>query len=266
MSDYNFSHEFDYYRLLEDFTIHEAAALIADESPSKVRYCNYHDDEGWYLYSDDEKKNKIFSICVIALTRAIEKDKLLATVITGSTQPKFYQGSSYKEWIPIGSIDPKETTIGREDLRVWLKQRGFNQGFFFPENYKNDIPYLNPDNAHYPPKLAALVAAWEAADQAAEHDPIINKNPNSFVGKWLIANADKFNLRDKNQKDVFFEELAPVCNWNKAGGRNSKTPPLVSDDENAKNEELNKKTAISTKLHTKIATITTGTLDEDLPF
>ncbi len=264
----NFSHEFDYYRLLEDFTIHEAAALIADASPNEVRYSDYDGDgnRGWYLDVGDTEKNKIFSICVIALTRAIEKDKLPATVITGSTQPRFYQGHSHKEWIPIGTIDPRETRIDREDLRAWLKQRGFNQGFFFPENYKNDIPYLNPENAHYPPKLAALVAAWEAADQEAETNTLVNKNPNSFVTKWLIDNADKFNLRDKNQKDVFFEELAPVCNWYKAGGRNSKTSPLVSDDENIRNEELSKKTAISKKLHTKIATISPNVLDEDLPF
>lgn len=103
----------------------------------------------------------------------------------------------------------------------------------------------------------------------APHDPTINKNPNSFVGKWLIANADKFNLRDKNQKDVFFEELASVCNWNSAGGRNGKTSPLVSNDENIKNEELNKKTAISSKLHTKVATIVHivhNDLDDGLPF
>ncbi len=154
--------------------------------------------KGWYLNVGDNEKNKIFSICVIALTRAIEKEKLSATIITNARQPNFYESKNSngcKEWIPIGNIDPVKTTIEREDLRTWLKQRGFNQGFFFPENYKNDIPYLNPDNIHYPPKLAALVAAWEAA----EHDPIINKNPNSFVAKWLIANADKFNLRDKNR-------------------------------------------------------------------
>ncbi len=265
MSDYNFSHEFDYYRLLEDFTIHEAAALIADASPNEVRYSDCNGDEGWYLNVGDNEKNKIFSICVIALTRAIEKEKLSATIITNARQPNFYESKNSngcKEWIPIGNIDPVKTTIEREDLRTWLKQRGFNQGFFFPENYKNDIPYLNPDNIHYPPKLAALVAAWEAA----EHDPIINKNPNSFVAKWLIANADKFNLRDKNQKDVFFEELASVCNWNSAGGRNGKTSPLVSNDENIKNEELNKKTAISSKLHTKVATIVHNDLDDGLPF
>ncbi len=45
MSDYNFSHEFDYYRLLEDFTIHEAAALIADASPNEVRYSDCNGDE-----------------------------------------------------------------------------------------------------------------------------------------------------------------------------------------------------------------------------
>lgn len=265
MSD-NISHEFDYYRLLDDFTIHEAAALIAGARPLDIKYSSYENDRDITYYLDDTKKDDIFNICVTALVRAIEKDKLPATIKTDSRQPNFYRGSSHKEWIPIGNIDPVKTTIEREDLRTWLKQRGFNQGFFFPENYKNDIPYLNPDNVHYPKKLAALVAAWEAADQAAENDPTINKNPNSFVGKWLITNADKFNLRDKNQKDVFFEELASVCNWNSAGGRNGKTSPLVSNDENIKNEELNKKTAISSKLHTKVATIVHNDLDEDLPF
>lgn len=193
MSDYNFSHEFDYYRLLEDFTIHEAAALIADDSPSNIKYSSYEYNGDGSYYLDDTEKYKIFSICVVALTRAIEKEKLLATIKTGSRQPNFYESqnsSGYKEWVAIGTIDPTQTTISREDLRAWLKQRGFNQGFFFPENYNNDIPYLNPDNAHYPKKLAALVAAWEDANQAAEHDSSINKNPNKFVGLWLIANAD----------------------------------------------------------------------------
>ena len=57
----------------------------------------------------------------------------------------------------------------------------------------------NPDNPHYPKKLAALVAAWEAADQTAEHDPSTNKNPITFVKKWLIENADKFNLKEKKE-------------------------------------------------------------------
>lgn len=263
MSDkFSFSHEFDYYRLLDDFSIIEVAALIADASPNEV---NYYDGEEYYYLCDTEK-NKIFSICVIALKRAIEKEKLPATIITNSTQPRFYQGSSHKEWIPIGDIDPAKTTIEREDLKYWLKQRGFNQGFFFPENYKNDIPYLNPDNVHYPKKLAALVAAWEAANQAAEHDTKVNKNPNSFVKQWLIDNADRFNLRDKNQKEAFFEELAKICNWNDVGGRNNQTPPLVSDDENNKKEVLNKKTAINQKLHTKINTIIPSPLDDELPF
>ena len=263
----NFSHEFDYYRLLEDFTIHEVASLIADASPNDI-YTDYYDGNTNF-YLRDTEKNKIFNICVIALTRAIEKEKLSATIITNARQPNFYESkdsNGYKEWIPIGDIDPTKTTIEREDLRDWLKQRGFNQGFFFPENYKNDIPYLNPDNAHYPKKLAALVAAWEAADQAAEHDSSINKNPNKFVGLWLIANADKFNLRDNNQKDTFFMELATVCNWNSLGGRNSQTSPLVSDDENIKNDKMNKKTSVSKKLHTQIKTIVHDPLDDGLPF
>lgn len=61
-------------------------------------------------------------------------------------------------------------------------------------------------------------------------------------------------------------ELATVCNWNSLGGRNSQTSPLVSDDENIKNEEMNKKTAISRNLHTKIATITPNQSDDGLPF
>ncbi|HMY00780.1 MAG TPA: hypothetical protein PKC44_13490 [Agitococcus sp.] len=262
MGKFNFSHEFDYYRLLDDFSILEAAALIADASPNEVNY--YDVEERYYLY--DTEKDKIFSICVVALKRAIEKEKLPATIITNSTQPRFYQGSSHKEWIPIGDIDPAKTTIEREDLKTWLKQRGFNQGFFFPENYKNDIPYLNPENPHYPKKLAALIAAWEAADQKAEHDTKVNKNPNSFVKQWLIDNADRFNLRDKNQKEAFFEELAKICNWNDVGGRNNQTPPLVSDDENNKKEVLNKKTAINQKLYTKINTIIPSPLDDEMPF
>ncbi len=266
-NDSNFSHEFDYYRLVEDFTIHEAAVLIANDSPNNVRYSNYDGEVCYYI--DGTEKNKIFSICVTAITRAIEKEKLPATIRTGSRQPNFYESKNsngYKEWIPIGDIDPTKTTIEREDLRAWLKQRGFNQGFFFPENYKNDIPYLNPDNPHYPKKLAALVAAWEAADQTAEHDPSTNKNPITFVKKWLIENADKFNLKDNNQKEAFFEDLAAICNWNVKGGRNPKSSPLVSDDENIKNDEMNKKTAISKSLHTKIATITPNPLDDELPF
>ena len=46
----------------------------------------------------------------------------------------------------------------------------------------------------------------------------------------------------------------------------AKHPPLVSNDENIKNEELNKKTAISSKLHTKVATIVHNDLDDGLPF
>ncbi|HNN29954.1 MAG TPA: hypothetical protein PKL36_13005, partial [Agitococcus sp.] len=86
------------------------------------------------------------------------------------------------------------------------------------------------------------------------------------VKQWLIDNADRFNLRDKNQKEAFFEELAKICNWNDVGGRNNQTPPLVSDDENNKKEVLNKKTAINQKLYTKINTIIPSPLDDEMPF
>ena len=47
MGKFNFSHEFDYYRLLDDFSILEAAALIADASPNEVNY--YDVEERYYL-------------------------------------------------------------------------------------------------------------------------------------------------------------------------------------------------------------------------
>lgn len=255
--------EFDYYKLMDDLTIHEAAALIAGASPNEINSGDYNGDVCHYL--DDTHKNHIFSVCVSAITRAIERDVIPAIIRTHG-RFSYWKPSSQAAWQPIDDIDPSKTTIEREDLRAWLKERGFNHGFFFPDTSNKIKPYLDPDNLHYAKKLAALIAAWEAADKAAQNDSAIDKNPNAFVAKWLIENADSYNLRDKDQTEGFFKELAATCNWNSVGGRNGKTSPHVYDADSDTETRKNKKRAISSQLNKNIPEQEDPDIDERLPF
>jgi hypothetical protein len=114
------------------------------------------------------------------------------------------------------------TTISVEDLRVWLRSRGINTGFFFPEP-QADPDYLSQFHDNYSPKLAAAIEAWKAV--SSDDQLRRGKSVKQAVIVWLRQHANEFGLtkEDGNPNEQGIEEVAKIANWDTKGGA-PKTP------------------------------------------
>ena len=223
------------WNLSEDFSIADAAALVAGYNPTMVERCKND------TYFD--RAFPRYPIALKAITNAITNDRLKSairhsardygyadkindiecgeadfTTVWGSTAEEdevlsedhtfFYK--PFPDWIL--------STVNRDDLRSWLSSRGVKTGFFFPT--ATDAPdYLDPSNPRYAPKLSAAVRAWQAVT-----DPN-GKHPKQALAKWLREHAAEFRLTDDEGRpnETGIEEAAKVANWQPGGGA-PKTP------------------------------------------
>jgi len=255
--------ELDYFRLVDDLSINEAAALIAGASPNDVYLDDYDGSSTWRIR--DDIPNKKFSAVATGLVRSVERGDIPAILVTGA-KPRFWKSDSSADWQPIGEIDQSRTTIHRDDIREWLKKRGFTHGFFFPSSANAEAPYLVHGD-HYAPKLAACVMAW----QAAHNDPSAHKNPKSYMVDWLSKNAAGLGVTALSESSL--DELAAVSNWEKSPGRKEKTSPHktessphISDHQSSEQQGANKKRSIVSGLSVVIPEATPVDFDDDLPF
>ena len=137
----------DYWRLCDELSVLQAALLVIGEDPSKdSAYA-----ENWHLH----ERPAGYEAAKTAITNALRKGTIEGKIIP------FYDtdinGNVCGE-IP-DSLDVKESRVGVESLRTWLRSRGIQSGFFFPT--ATDTPdYLNRTHPRYAPKLAAAIQAW----------------------------------------------------------------------------------------------------------
>jgi hypothetical protein len=132
----------DYWRLCDELTVVQAAVLIVGEDPS-----------AW----GPENMPRGYAAAASALMNAIERKRLPAHIV--DICDNFDR--------PVGGIDWDSTTISVEDVRAWLRSRGFKTGFFFPAP-EGDPDYLSEFHPNYSPKLAAAPNSCHEND-AAEH-------------------------------------------------------------------------------------------------
>lgn len=212
------------WRLHDEFTVEQAAALIAGYDPGHVALCK-----------DDANFASNFSRLYpaeTALINAINAKNLTATIrrnahIQGWDEfPSEDEGlrpldpedddwrKSHKQNIVYcESPDWGKTTVALKDIRIWLISRGVKSGFFFPT--ATDAPdYLNNNNPRFAPKLAASVSAWLAVTDSGK------KSPKQALEKWLREHAAEFGLVDDdgNPVNTAIEECSKVANWNQGGG------------------------------------------------
>jgi len=116
--------------------------------------------------------------------------------------------------------------VAVEDLRNWLRSRGFKTGFFFPEPQQMEPDYLNALHEHYSPKLAAAIEAWKtiSADSALR----VGKTVKQALVIWLRQNANKFGLTKEDGKpnEQGIEEVAKIANWDAKGPRRLPEHPV----------------------------------------
>ncbi|BBE10398.1 Uncharacterized protein MCB1EB_2237 [Mycoavidus cysteinexigens] len=226
------------WNLADILTVSDAAALIAGVEPNSV------DSSGQYFRDRESGLTDSggigpVNIVLSALANSINAGRLKAIIRRNARMQAWDEfpnvGESIRELYPMESGEIRQgfepnviyceapdwgkTTIDRQDLVNWLRERGFTTGFFFP-NVTSDTPnYLDPENLRYAPKLAAAVRAWQAVTEPN------GKHPKQALQKWLRENAATFRLTkdDGNPNETGIEEVAKVANWEPGGGA-PKTP------------------------------------------
>lgn len=221
--------------LHDEFTVEQAAALIAGYDPGYVARCR----------SDTNFESTFSKLypAQTALINASNAKKLkvelrysareygyadqLADLEYAELESEFTFGRTAKEdEIPSGEHscfykpfpDWTLSTVNREDLMAWLVSRGMKTGFFFQAT--TDAPdYLDSNHPRYAPKLAASVNAWLAVTAPN------GRHPKQALTKWLREHAAEFGLSDEEGKpnETGIEEVAKVANWQPGGGA-PKTP------------------------------------------
>jgi hypothetical protein len=197
----------DYWRLCDELSLDQAALLIVGEDPSESQKMG------------DELKTKKrpdgYDAVKTALVNAVRSNNLKATIRYAITESWNTIAEEFEN-IESDELDCNRTTIKVDDLRSWLKDRGFRTGFFFLA--ATDTPdYLNPNHPRYASKLAAAVNAWLAMEDSKL---IEGKSPKQALDKWLRENAAKFGLTDSegNLVKQAIEECSKVANWKQSGG------------------------------------------------
>lgn len=223
------------WNLAEDFSVCNAASLVAGYNPVMVEQCK----NDTYFHRTFSK----YPIALKALTNAITNSRVKATLRYSAREYGYadqradldlYEGDFMKGFGTTAEEDEtfsndhscfyklfpdwSLSTISRDNLMEWLRSRGIHDGYFFQSQTKSP-DYLDPKNPRYAPKLAAAVRAWQAVT-----DPN-GKHPKQALTKWLREHAAEFGLSDEEGKpnETGIEEVAKVTNWQPGGGA-PKTP------------------------------------------
>lgn len=230
--------ELDYWRLCDDLNVVQASMLIVGGDPSTA----WLSDEGvkcrdWPKGYDAAKTAIIHALRKYAAYEeelGVRRGGPTGQAISPSADRLAYlkQNSLKGTLVPCwdtdingnrtivieGTLDSWYSTVDVAALKVWLKERGFSTGFFFP--VEGDRPdYLDPRNPRYAPKLAAAIHAWLAVTDPGK------KSPKQALDKWLRENAAKFGLADDEGLPInqAVQECSKVANWQQGGGA-PKTP------------------------------------------
>jgi hypothetical protein len=214
----------DYWRLCDELSVIQAALLIVGEDPAPLQY---EVDR-----KTPERRPAGYDATLAALTHAILAGRLKATIRRYSWERGWNEdppenaseGRDGRGVSVIYEADPswKITTVTVDDLRTWLRGRGITTGFFFPDDTAS-ADYLNPEDPHYAPKLAAAINAWVGV----KNDPVAmrGRTAKQAIAIWLRRHADRYGLTkdDGSPNEQGIEEVSKIANWDLKGGA-PKTP------------------------------------------
>ncbi|WP_375643292.1 MULTISPECIES: hypothetical protein [unclassified Bartonella] len=202
-----------FWRLSEKLTLLQAALLIAGLNPGKCLFDNEIKPEKSGIYEGGRQ---------IPFDKTAHFRGAYNAIVQAGKEGQLKMKLSYA---PFGYIDADSSYVLVEDLKEWLSSRGLYPPFFFPEDNSAETKdqkykFQDPTHPRYAPKLAAIVAAWEAVSEAEG-----GKTVKRTLIKWLSENAVQYKLVDDNNlpREKLIEELAAVANWKPIGGA-PKTP------------------------------------------
>jgi hypothetical protein len=203
-----FNSSLDYWRLCDELSVVQAALLTVGCNPSSEEGTNC---EEWKPHERPHGYDAAKTAISNALRRGLIKGELIPILdFDFNGNPNGYIENS---------ININQSLVSVDSLRLWLHERGFKEGFFFPLVKDNFPDYLDKQNPRYAPKLAAAVSAWKAVTDAGK------KSPKQALDKWLRENAAQFGLTNDEGKPIeqAIEDCSKVANWNQSGGA-PKTP------------------------------------------
>lgn len=230
------------WRLASDLTVEDAAILIAGGDPSAVDY-----EEDSFNRQNEIKRTSGhpgFIPVFTALTNAIRKGHLSARLATradgGGPLSNRLSGDiwilSHREITHIRSTlenDPFDstpldgadgiqiqvepdwtrTTVDVENLKAWLRSRGFTNGFFFPLAEETSDSFMDPSHDHFAPELALAVSAWRALEGKSG----FSRGSKAAISGWIEANPDAWR-GEGDLSESAKERIVTVTNWRKTGG------------------------------------------------
>src|SRR5579871_5919654 len=135
----------DYWRLCDSLSIFQATLLIIGEDPAS----NSAYVEQW---AKSERPTG-YEATKTALINAIKSGEIKPAEFC---LEKFEDDRGYIHEM-AGVIDIQNTVIDISSIKSFLLQRGITKGFFFPAENSGAEKYLNSNDPHYAPKLAAAV-------------------------------------------------------------------------------------------------------------
>ena len=200
----------EYWRLCDELTVQQAVLLIVGIDPaSEAAEC-----EHW----KPQERPRGYDPVKQALSTALRKGAIAGT--NALVEIHDINGCPVDAY--PDTTDVYVSKVEAASLVQWLRSRGMNTGFFFPQedSTSGEPDYLNPNHPRYAPKLAAAVRAWEAVT-----DPGSRRTPKQALDKWLREHGAAYGLTDDEgkAKETAIEEISKIANWNPNGGA-PKTP------------------------------------------
>lgn len=244
-----FEEELNYWRLCDEFSVIQAAALIVGVSPA----CVFNESHKPYLAihpcdAGPSRFDPLFQAAFSALKNATVGGTLSASIRYSAREYGYADMMADIEYNEILFEDGKGrtaedgeilsgdqscfykpfpdwslSTIKLPNLKAWLSGRGVKSDFFFPEVGEAKAGYLDKEHECYAPKLAAAIHAWEAV--VGNPELLRGKSPKAALSKWLNENAAGYGLTkdDGTPNATGVEEAAKIANWKPEGGA-TKTP------------------------------------------
>ena len=249
------------WRLAADLSVEDVAILIAGGDPSavdgknvKIRDADYAHDEIFPVVEWKETKRTTghpgFVASFTGLKAAVICGSIPATfqyvvkpasdlsqlplddffiTTTTNLKPLLSTPESKLDELLKGSIaitkepDWSRTYVNVEDVKKWLRQRGFKNGFFLTSmavepdsltaNAVEPDDFTDQSYEHFAPELALAVAAWRALSQ----DKKFKSGPKNAISKWIEANPNEWRGKNKLSESAK-ERIITLVNWNQTGG------------------------------------------------
>lgn len=219
----------DHWQICDEFTVVQAALLIAGFDPSIYQ-------EG--VESDGPRNRPTgYEAAKNALIHAINAKRLKAIIkFKASGDWGYINYNDLAEYEKVAEnqhgrniiyntmLDLHLTTILRSDLENWLIQRGKgDNSFFFPKKSVAVLPYLDPNNPNYSFKLAAAIFIWTTLNSDASL--MKAKTVKQAAVDLLQEKANLLGLikEDNKLNSQAVEDISKVVNWRPDGGA-PKTP------------------------------------------